>query len=204
MKGSSEWGAEASCRPAWKTGFQGPYGPLRTFWPHWRPAEGSVWLEGLRQDPLPLYPGCICILASLKAVLCCVDEAALTAYPGRNRAPASLKSDAWPYPTNEMCVTVMCTRRSWQMTTNPSGRFPDPQERAQRQEDRADRDQDHRHRQFWAEFGMRSFLLVLLVVAGFLAIHASGWEVPGVTAVFLLAPKRRHSTGDPPAQKARP
>lgn len=50
---------------------------------------------------------------------------------------------------------------------------------------------------------MRAFLLVLLVVAGFLAIHASGWEVPGVTAVFLLAPKRRHSTGDPPAQKER-
>lgn len=92
------------------------------------------------------------------------------------------------------------------MTTNHPRQFLDPQEedrRAQWQEDRADRDQTHRHRRSWAELGMRAFLLVLLVVAGFLAIHASGWEVPGVTAVFLLAPKRRHSTGDPPAQKER-
>jgi len=48
---------------------------------------------------------------------------------------------------------------------------------------------------------MRAFLLVFLVVAGFLALHASGWEIPSVTVVFLVAPKRRHSAEDPPAQK---
>ena len=91
------------------------------------------------------------------------------------------------------------------MTTQHRPLWADsPQERdrrAQQQEDRADRDQTHRHRRSWAEFGMRAFLLVFLVVAGFLALHASGWEIPSVTVVFLVAPKRRHSAEDPPAQK---
>lgn len=80
------------------------------------------------------------------------------------------------------------------MTTNRPRQFPDRQERdrrAQRQEDRADRDQDHRHQQSWAEFGMRAFFLVVFVVAGLLVI-ASGWKIPGVMVVCLVAPKHRH------------
>lgn len=92
----------------------------------------------------------------------------------------------------------MATRHRPQWADSPQERHW----RAQGQEDRADRDQDHRRQQSWAEFGMRrAFLLGFLVVAGFLAIDASGWEIPGVTLVFLVAPKRRHSAEDPPAQK---
>lgn len=47
---------------------------------------------------------------------------------------------------------------------------------------------------------MRAFFLVVFVVAGLLVI-ASGWKIPGVMVVCLVAPKHRHSTEDPPAQK---
>ena len=53
------------------------------------------------------------------------------------------------------------------MNINYPRQFPDPQEedrRSQWQEDRADRDQAHRHRRAWAEFWRNTVLMILRLV----------------------------------------